>query len=193
MHSQPGSRRRGVFESVAEQGARIAEALSQRTGGDPLASMLFAAGALLLTLWAMLSLRRRLRRRAAGEGSSQSVSRATRVDRQRAELEQLMVDAEELVRRLAALLDNKAARAEQLLDRLERRLRDLERAGSCAPSTAAEAAPASVLESATAAPTDPLREEVVRLAGEGLAPVEIARRLNEQVGKVELILALHRA
>lgn len=184
-----------MFESVAEQGSRIAEALSQRTGGDPLATTLLAAGVALLTLWAMLSLRRRLRRRAAasGEQGRAAASRPMRADRQRAEIEQLMVDAEELVRRLAALLDNKAARAEQLLDRLERRLRDLERASSCAPSTAADAAPASVLESATAAPTDPLREEVVRLAGEGLAPVEIARRLNEQVGKVELILALHRA
>ncbi|RMD62599.1 MAG: hypothetical protein D6824_06545 [Planctomycetota bacterium] len=201
-----------MFDSVAEQGARIAEALSQRTNSGPLATMLLTAGVAVLTLWAVLALRRRLRRRRQSARTptkppTASVSQS-RVDRQRAEIEQLMVDAEELVRRLAALLDNKAARAEQTLDRLEARLREVERhaallpsdpasarmrPNSSAPETAAQpTAPASVLETTTA-PMDPLREEVVKLAGEGLTPVEIASRLNEQVGKVELILALHNA
>jgi hypothetical protein len=37
---------------------------------------------------------------------------------------------------------------------------------------------------------DPVTRRVYGLADQGLTPVEIAGRLEEQVGKVELILAL---
>lgn len=40
------------------------------------------------------------------------------------------------------------------------------------------------------ASNDPLSRRVYGLADEGLAPPEIARKLDEQIGKVELILAL---
>ncbi len=46
-----------------------------------------------------------------------------------------------------------------------------------------------VLEPATG--VDPLNERILELAGEGRSPVEIAQALNEHLGKVELILALH--
>ena len=37
---------------------------------------------------------------------------------------------------------------------------------------------------------DPLAEQIYELADAGRTPVEIAQDLDEQVGKVELILAL---
>ena len=43
---------------------------------------------------------------------------------------------------------------------------------------------------ASAVPADPLTTTVYELADAGHGPVEIAQQLEEQVGKVELILAL---
>jgi hypothetical protein len=40
---------------------------------------------------------------------------------------------------------------------------------------------------------DPMAHEIYRLSDEGLPPVEIASRLGQHTGKVELILALRRA
>lgn len=42
-------------------------------------------------------------------------------------------------------------------------------------------------------PTDPLADSVYQLADDGLGPEQIARQLDEHVGKVELILALRAA
>ena len=39
-------------------------------------------------------------------------------------------------------------------------------------------------------PLDPLTEAVYEQSDNGLTPVEIAQQLDEQIGKVELILAL---
>jgi hypothetical protein len=38
--------------------------------------------------------------------------------------------------------------------------------------------------------TDPLNRRIYEMADQGLPPVEIARSLNQQTGKVELVLAL---
>lgn len=66
-------------------------------------------------------------------------------------------------------------------------------------SAAAAAMRAEAAAQSSAAPTilvsdptgpDPLTGEVYRLADQGMPSVEIARRLNQHVGKVELILAL---
>ena len=39
-------------------------------------------------------------------------------------------------------------------------------------------------------PSDPLTRQIYEMADQGTTPVEIAQQLDEQVGKVELILAL---
>jgi hypothetical protein len=39
-------------------------------------------------------------------------------------------------------------------------------------------------------PDDPLARQVYQLADTGLAPADIAQKIGEHVGKVELILAL---
>jgi hypothetical protein len=80
-------------------------------------------------------------------------------------------------------MDRQAARLEQLIAEADSRIRRLERLNSAPPP----APPRQVLTGDT---TDPLNRRVYELADEGMPPVEIARALQQQTGKVELILAL---
>jgi hypothetical protein len=92
--------------------------------------------------------------------------------------------------RLAAQLDNKAERLDLLIREADERLAALEEAARWAPDGAGRihGDRAQAEEDAL----DPLAAAVHRLADEGRSPVEIARELDEQVGKVELVLALRR-
>ncbi len=102
-----------------------------------------------------------------------------------------MAEMEQLARRFSAQLDNKARRLEILIDEADQRIAAL---GGASEPTAAPAPPA-----APSPPTaggngnrdpDELTVAVYERADAGLSPVEIAQQLDEQVGKVELILAL---
>jgi hypothetical protein len=93
-------------------------------------------------------------------------------------------------RELSAILDDQVDQAAQRLDRLiaaaqERviRLERLERTGDYAGGPGGRIGPP---------PVDPLNQTVYQLADEGLPPVEIARKLQQHTGKVELILALRK-
>ncbi len=111
-------------------------------------------------------------------------------------LERLMADAEELTRRLAAVLENRAARIEVLLEQADERLAALETARTSAPTTEASRTPppAAGFSLSDAAPTtDPLHRKVYDLADRGLTPVDIARQIDRPTGQIELILALRRA
>lgn len=120
--------------------------------------------------------------------------------------------------RLMAQLDNKAARLEQLIADADDRMQRLARSSPSRESTTPAAPPlrvesirppAAPLEKQTIAPRasrqnnvsssqtdqfhgaiDPLMRAVYDLADDGRRPIEIARELDEQVGKIELILAL---
>ena len=50
-----------------------------------------------------------------------------------------------------------------------------------------------VIQPVMAEPADPLTRQIYEMADKGATPVQIAKELDEQVGKVELILALRRA
>jgi cytoskeletal protein RodZ len=86
-------------------------------------------------------------------------------------------------RSLAAALDNKAERLEQLLVQAEDRIAALEAALAEMDASGRAAPPQRV-------PLDPLTRSVYELADSGCSTVDIARQLDEQIGKVELILAL---
>ena len=90
-------------------------------------------------------------------------------------------DAGELIEvaaRLESQLDTKAERLETLVEEARRLVDQLER--HAAASRAAPGAGAG----------DPLSRSVHELADQGLSSVEIAQRLDEPVGKIELVLAL---
>lgn len=95
------------------------------------------------------------------------------------QVQAVMRDAEELAGLLAGQMERQAARLERLLGEADARIRQLERLNAGQGRTPPRD-PA----------VDPLNQQVYELSDEGLPPVEIARQLNQQTGKVELILAL---
>lgn len=110
------------------------------------------------------------------------------------DLTQLTAEIEEMTRRFTAELDSRTTHLEQLIQQAETRiatLRELTSAGPVAARPGA-AAPGRTPAPAPAPdiPDDPLARLVYRLADKGVPAPDIARQLNEHIGKVELILAL---
>jgi uncharacterized protein YaaN involved in tellurite resistance len=113
-----------------------------------------------------------------------------------------------IVRDMAARLETRAARLEALLDQADERIEKLEArlaAGTVSNHVASAQRPNAQPEPSTSndpwaeddAPatetqpsSDPLHQEVYELADSGQSPLAIARRLDQQVGTIELILAL---
>lgn len=110
----------------------------------------------------------------------------------------LAADLSELTERLAARMDEKAARLESLLARADERLAALEEAEARAASPARRArrtrSGASTEPKATSraagSESDATSRRIYELADGGKEPAEIATALGEPIGKVELILAL---
>ncbi len=159
---------------------------------------MIAAGVFLLCVISVLSVKKRLTRMAHAKVTPAervaALKKAHAPDRRR--IESVMIDAEELTRRLAAHLDNKAAKIEMLLKEADDRIAKLQAETSQAddrPEIVTRATMPSTRARAPLAPetpSDPLARRIYDLADEGFQPVEIARKLEEHVGKVELILAL---
>lgn len=107
--------------------------------------------------------------------------------RERAELERLVGDAREAIRLGCAQLDARLERMEGLVARAER----LEgEAAARVPSVEVRSIrPASGGEPIH---VDPAESEIYALADAGHGAIDIASRLQEHVGKVELMLALRR-
>lgn len=107
----------------------------------------------------------------------------------------MMADAEELTRRLAAILDNKAARIEVLIEHADQRLAALAEAEAktAAQPSPAQCDPPTPPEPPAPLSLDPLHRRVYDLADKGISPVEIARQIDRPTGQIELILALRRA
>jgi hypothetical protein len=122
-----------------------------------------------------------------------------------ADLPALAADLEELSQHLAARLDAKAARLELLIaqadDRIDRLSRLEQGGGGGAPRVhimpgipnSRSPQPVHAAADEHDAGADPVTRQIYQLADEGLPPVEIARRLAQHTGKVELILALRQA
>ncbi len=161
---------------------------------DPLPTTLMLVGLVLLATILFANLRRN---RGGGEKITprERLERDKQLGGMRNDLRTMMVELEELTRRFSAQLDNKAARLEQLIEEADKRIDHLNgrASGDASTSRAASAAPRqepTPPEPVADEPDDPLTRDVYRLADEGNDSIEIARQLDEHVGKVELILAL---
>lgn len=179
----------------------IAAATSPDTGSAPpfLAGMLIVLGIVLLALLLSISMRNKISRRQSERATpSEQIAAIKAAARQRGLTQRAAPDSDgtgiafENARELAAMLDNKAARIELLLEEAEATTNRLETmlAASREPSPEYNRPPAG--EQAPS-PLDPLTRSVYEMADEGRSAVEIARALDEQTGKIELILALRRA
>ncbi len=146
----------------------------------------------------IISVRGKIARRNAEQPSPRELIESAKATHQRREgVEAVSVDLLETAQRLGAQLDNKAQRLEQLMAQADLRLVALAKAARnpAAPGESASPAPGSRVPPPAAEPgeparLDPLTGAVYELADTGRSPVEIAKELDEQVGKVELILAL---
>ncbi|MCA9294389.1 MAG: hypothetical protein KDA20_11310 [Phycisphaerales bacterium] len=125
---------------------------------------------------------------------------------QRASLEHLMVEVQELTRVCAAQIENRASRLELLIAQADERLARLAAAQGSADALmpdGPDAAPqvmAPVTRPVTAARSKPsapaasdAREAIRALHAQGKSATEIATATGEPIGKVELVIALHAA
>lgn len=195
--------------------ATVGEPNAPSTAQQTASWALLAFGVAIL-IWVLLRLQWRRQRRSPDE-SPVAQMRETIQDRQ-AEGERAAQVAE-IVRDLAARLETRAARLEALLDQADERIEHLE-ARLAASTTArqlpgADHAPAPngthppaptngeadgwqdpdaepAGRPSDPSPADPLHQDVYELADNGHSPLDIARRLEQQVGTIELILALRR-
>jgi len=163
-------------------------------------TLMALAGAVILSFTLLRIL---ARQRAASRHEPSPASERIREIRERASshrgpVEAVMADAVELTNRLAAQLDNRAERIEQLLDEAheaaDRLERALDRASRVRENGLARAAPSS--DSASRGidpgPSDGVHAQIYRLADEGLDASAIAHETGQPRGQVELVLALRR-
>ncbi len=166
-----------------------------------------AAAVIIITFLVLNMRRRRSRHTAPGRRSEQDAStHAESIVELRPSLNELMVQLEELSRRINAQIDTKFARLEQSIADADRRIAALRvlidaakhvgtDAGESGPRHAPEAASgdqpdakAPVPGKTPPQPQDERYKAVYELADQGLSPVEISQRLGQRPGEVELIL-----
>ena len=153
--------------------------------------LVLLAGMVMVTMWLMSRLAKRRRHDAANPplSSRDHLERARQIRGLRGDMDDLMVEVEQLSKRLSAQLDAKTVQLERMLDRADATITQLQKLTPGAldrdPMSPPPPPPA-----ASAPPDDPLAQSVYELADQGHDPPAIASRIGEHVGKVELILAL---
>lgn len=142
----------------------------------------------LVALLAVSRARRRFEARQAGALPSARHAAAGRADRPdpalRDDLSDLLLRLEETSRRIGGQIDTRFQMLNRLLAEADLKIKQLKdlverpapQGGSLAASLSA----------------DPQVAEIYRHADNGMAPLEIARKVNRQRGEVEVILALRR-
>ena len=175
---------------------------------------LLLLGVVLVTMWLLMRIRKRRTKAGPRLSPREELERAHQSRGLRGDLEELMVEVEQLAKRFGTQLDAKSIQLERLIRQSDERIEALHRLAetssnrSMPRSTEVRSDLADLASHAPAIPApaaatpnteshvddgDPLTKSVYELADAGTDPVEIAKKLNEQVGKVELILALRNA
>ncbi len=183
---------------------------------DVVKSLMPLIGILMIVTALMMMLRNKRRRRAQSLTPMEQVERYQQERGMRQDLESLMVEIEQLARRFSSQLDAKSVQLEKLLREADEKIAQLQQTTAATqtktpPQTQSPSLPGAGKEPGVLPPEvkhasphkahadaqarsgageDELARQVYRLADEGLTSDQIARRLNEHVGKVELILAL---
>ncbi|MFQ5490763.1 MAG: hypothetical protein ACE5GE_08595 [Phycisphaerae bacterium] len=148
----------------------------------------------------LLVLTRRRIRQAQNSPKTYAREQVSRLREERSlmsDIDELMAQLETVSRQLQARLDTKFAKLEKVIrdadaraDRLERLLRRAADIPGLDLTVDDDTAPPA---SDPTPPADPHRAEIYRLTDEGLSPRQIAQKLDQTIGEVELILALKKA
>ena len=181
------------------------------------ADYLLPAGLILITTSLVAGILRRRKQSLKLPSAREQIERHKQEKGMRNDLESLTVEIEQLAKQLGAQLDAKTVQLEKLLheadsrinrlqDRLNVREPTVPRADRSEPlpdlnrpARSGETSDSVELQSAGAPQTglglgdEMLRRQVCELADNGLTAADIAQRLDEHLGKVELILALRTA
>ncbi|HED54435.1 MAG TPA: hypothetical protein ENJ00_09600 [Phycisphaerales bacterium] len=163
-----------------------------------LPGIVFTAGIVLLIV-VLMSRLKKTRKQLANQPDLVPSERIEMIRQQadtRGSTEARIADAADITRQLTASLDNRAERLEILIRHADERIARLEQLNQQAADRLAPRMPGH--QPAAAEPTgslanDTLRQQIYDLADQGHPCSEIAQRLGQHSGKVELILALRRA
>ena len=158
--------------------------------------MLLIGAALMAMFFMMLSMRRWQQRaqRPRPDPPLPSLRPPTPERELRRDLESLMVELQDLSRKISAEIDTRFMKLETAIRDADRRIATLNRLsrGQEAPPLAEASAPAAPAagDSAASVAADSRHQVVYELADAGFSPVDIARDLGKTPGEVELILNL---
>lgn len=184
--------------------------------GNVFGNVLMLAGVALLLTVLMYNLRKRSQGRSERADPREKFAEAKQAKGMSNDLREMMVELENVTRQFSSQLDAKSRKLEQLIEQADERIEALQRASGGAAAGAREASaekparPSAVdLDSAVSTNTaseevadaveaaletsgepTPVARKVYQLADAGCDASQIARELNEHIGKVELILAL---
>lgn len=149
----------------------------------------------------MISIRSKIARRNADRLSPRElIEQLKTAGRHRGDAQSASAELQNSARELAAKLDNKAARLEVLIQQADERISLMSQLSGTGGVAQDEWSLTGIAEpdrnltplGANGPPIslDPLTRSVYELADTGYQPLQIAQELDEQVGKVELILSL---
>ena len=168
-------------------------ALTEQIDQHRLGEMLMAISVIVMTIWFVVRLTRRQRLRSQEPdhnlGPRERIERIKQVGGMKSDLRELMVEIEQMARRLGAQLDAKTIHLEKLLEEADVKIHAM----TNADHRASDESPAEESAKPKLEPQvvlDPLTVKVYALADAGQDSVQIAQKLDEHVGKVELMLAL---
>ena len=144
--------------------------------------------AIMAVVLLMSSLRRRQRRLA--NPSKRPAPQRDRVtdlnaDQTRRDLDRLLVELEELARRISAEIDTRFAKLETAIHDADQRIAVLQK-------LKAQDGPDRAQASVSVARSDDRHAVVYEMADAGASPIEIAKELGRSPGEVELVLNLRR-
>lgn len=195
----------------------IATTLAAQPMPEVLAQMLMLIGVVAIGMLLTISIRRKITKKNAATPAPRERIAMAKIPRRLNENRQAAAsDLHDTARRLAASLDVKAERLDQLIMEAGRRIAELQALVDSPGSSGRSAAPVDdetepiTRESERHLPPDPktsptprpvtipelsktldpLTRSVYELSDAGHDPVSIAQTLDEQIGKVELVLAL---
>ncbi len=172
---------------------------------------LLPVAGIIMIITSLMMWQRKRKLRGSCLSPAEELERNKQLRGMRGDLEELMVEIEQLAKRLSTQLDAKTIELDMAVHRADERLKELRRLSDGgaslgnAASTAGSGGKAGASGGASAAtattappqaevpeqgPVDPLARSVHQLADKGLTATAIAQQLNEHIGKIELILAL---